>query len=225
MFCEPIGILHCDRELRFQAPRQASDGEAVVELVAGMEQAVRDLDGFSRIWLVWCFHLNSGWRPMVMPPRGGGRRGVLATRSPHRPNPIGMSAVPLLRVKGRKLWIGEHDLVDGTPILDIKPYLPRYDSFPEESEGWLAEMEQRPVYEIEFSEIMAAWFVEHPEELRVAAVLQENPAPGHRRRITDMKDGRLRLASGPWRFFFRVDGQKILIESVESVLFQGNPLS
>ena len=102
-------------------------------------EAVRGLEGFSHIWLVWLFSksVDHGWSPTVRPPRLGGnaRRGVFATRSPFRPNPIGLSSVRLLAVEqdpklGPVLRIAGADLMDGTPVLDIKPYVPYVDSHP-----------------------------------------------------------------------------------------------
>ncbi|MBN9417912.1 MAG: tRNA (N6-threonylcarbamoyladenosine(37)-N6)-methyltransferase TrmO [Candidatus Eremiobacteraeota bacterium] len=212
MHLEPIGFFRSGAESLGQLSRQPSLGEGVVELVAGrhLDHALHDLEGFSRIWLIWWFHRSKGeWRPKVLPPRGrSGRKGVLSTRSPHRPNPLGISAVPLLRVEGLRLWIGAHDLVDGTPILDIKPYLPRYDSFPEESEGWAAAPESR------------AWTVElapplqgHELAERVTAILSEDPLPHRARRIHAMPDGRLRLGIGYWRFYYRIEAFRVLVES------------
>lgn len=217
MNLEPIGILRSSAEFLGALTRQPRAGQGVVELVPGrhLDHAVHDLEGFSRIWLVWWFHRSKGeWRPKVLPPSSrSGRKGVLSTRSPHRPNGLGISAVPLLRVEGLRLWIGAHDLVDGTPILDIKPYLPRYDSFPDESEGWLTQVESR-LWTIELAEEL----LDHPLAERVREILAEDPLPHRARRIHAMPDGRLRLGIGFWRFFYRVDGSLV---RVESALFKG----
>ncbi|MBX3168836.1 MAG: tRNA (N6-threonylcarbamoyladenosine(37)-N6)-methyltransferase TrmO [Candidatus Eremiobacteraeota bacterium] len=217
MNLEPIGVLRSSAVFLGALPRQPQAGEGVVELVPGrhLDHAVHDLPGFSRIWLIWWFHRSKGeWRPKVLPPRSRcGRKGVLATRSPHRPNPLGISAVPLLRVEGLRLWIGAHDLVDGTPILDIKPYLPRYDSFPNEREGWLAQVEAGS-WQVELGPVVQG--LELAE--RVRAILAEDPLPHRARRIHAMPDGRLRLGIGFWRFFYRIEGARVL---VESALFKG----
>jgi len=95
-----------------------------------------------RIWILAHLHLNQGYNAKVMPPRGPKKkRGLLATRAPHRPNPIGLSAVTLLGVKGNKLSLGPCDLIDGTPILDIKPYIPYADAFPDAKAGWVDELD------------------------------------------------------------------------------------
>jgi len=142
---QSIGVVYSPFQERFAAPRQPVLGEAVparIELNAGMnfEQALQDLDSFSHLWVIYWMHLNQGWNPTVMPPRGPKvRRGLFSTRAPHRPNSIGLSAVRLNRIVGRTLYIETHDMLDGTPVLDIKPYIPFADSFPDAKSGWLDE--------------------------------------------------------------------------------------
>ena len=144
----PIGFVRSPYARRIDAPHQpcVTEGletgeaaEAIVELAEDLpEEVLRDLEGFERIWLIFVFHRNEGWKPLVVPPRGPRtKRGVLATRSPHRPNAIGLSAVELLSVEGRRLRLRGVDLLDGTPILDIKPYVPYADAFPDASAGWI----------------------------------------------------------------------------------------
>jgi tRNA-Thr(GGU) m(6)t(6)A37 methyltransferase TsaA len=104
-------------------------------------EALRDLEGFQRIWVVFAFHRSEGWKPLVRPPRGRAKRGVFATRSPHRPNAIGLSCVELVGVEGRRLTLRGVDLLDGTPVLDIKPYVPYADAFPEAGAGWIDQVD------------------------------------------------------------------------------------
>jgi len=149
----PIGILRSPYTRRIDAPHQSTvvagteSGEAAnatLQLADWLdEQVLQDLQGFERIWLIFAFHLSEGWKPMVKPPRGGPKRGVLATRSPHRPNAIGLSAVELLQVEGRTLQLRGVDLLDGTPVLDIKPYVPYADAFPDAKAGWIDELDAR----------------------------------------------------------------------------------
>ena len=132
--------MHTGFAAKDEAPRQAVvDGaEAVIELFPGrnLEHAIEDLAGWERIWVIFWFHLNPGWRPKVLPPRStSGRKGVLATRSPHRPNPLGLSAVRLLRIEGLNLHVQGVDMIDGTPVLDIKPYVPYSDAFAQSGSG------------------------------------------------------------------------------------------
>jgi tRNA-Thr(GGU) m(6)t(6)A37 methyltransferase TsaA len=130
---QPIGIVRSPWKEKFAIPRQsglARDVESIVELDRDRipSEALRGLEGVSHVWLLCWFHaaVEEGWRPTVRPPRLGGsvRLGVFATRSPHRPNPIALSLVRLLAVEDRILRISEADLLDGTPVLDIKPHLP-----------------------------------------------------------------------------------------------------
>ena len=124
---QPIGVIRTGMTSKFDAPHQPTAGEeeqSVIELYPGMEfeKALLDLKGFEYIWVIWWFHKNLHWRPKVLPPRGDSvKRGLFATRSPHRPNPIGISAVRLIDVEGLQVKIGNCDLVNETPILDIKP--------------------------------------------------------------------------------------------------------
>ncbi|STQ82023.1 putative methyltransferase, YaeB/AF_0241 family [Hafnia alvei] len=141
---DTIGLIRSPYKEKFAIPRQPGlieDGGGELELIAPYNQpeAVRGLEEFSHLWIVFVFHqtMEGGWRPTVRPPRLGGnaRMGVFATRSTFRPNPIGMSLVELKSVetKGGKviLKLGSLDLVDGTPIIDIKPYLPFAESQPQ----------------------------------------------------------------------------------------------
>lgn len=149
----PIGILRSPYSRRIDAPHQSTvvagteSGQAALatlELAAWLDpQVLQDLDGFERVWLIFGFHLSEGWKNTVKPPRGGPKRGVLATRSPHRPNAIGLSAVELLSIEGRTLQLRGVDLLDGTPVLDIKPYVPYADAFPDAHAGWIAELDAR----------------------------------------------------------------------------------
>ena len=119
-----IGFFHGNTTSKHRAPRQpdAKLGiDGTIELVKGQdfEQALQDLDTFSHIWLIYGFHSAKGWKPMVLPPRGDKKRGVFATRSPYRPNPIGISVVKLVNISGLKMYVTGTDLLDGTPIYSI----------------------------------------------------------------------------------------------------------
>ena len=139
----PIGYLSSDLKQRYETPRQgvlAKDSRAVIHLNPrqNYEQAVKDLSGFERIWVIYQFHLNKNWKPLVTPPRHTRKKvGVFATRAPYRPNQIGLSCVKLDKVEVLKIFISESDILDGSPILDIKPYLPYSDSFPDVKTGWV----------------------------------------------------------------------------------------
>lgn len=148
-----IARMRCDYAEKFGIPRQSGLGEGPIGEIVFEEEyrdanALRGLEGYSHIWLLWGFSKNrsTGFKPMVKPPRLGGntRMGVFATRSPYRPNPIGLSSVKLISIEkrpglGMVLRVSGADLMDGTPIYDIKPYLPFTDSHPGALSGFAGE--------------------------------------------------------------------------------------
>jgi tRNA-Thr(GGU) m(6)t(6)A37 methyltransferase TsaA len=145
----PIGVVRSPYTERHGTPRQPTvtagvrgEGPASGRLVLFPDvvpaEALKDLDGFDRVWVIAWLHLNEAWRPTVVPPRGPRvRRGVLATRAPHRPNHLSLSALELVAVEGHEVVVRGLDLLDGTPILDIKPYVPYADAFPDAAAGWV----------------------------------------------------------------------------------------
>ena len=180
-----------------------------------LRAGLKDLQGFSRIWLIWWFHLNQTWRPEVLPPRGPARRrGVFATRSPRRPNPLGLTSVPLLGIDGRRLLLGPCDMVDGTPVLDIKPYVPAHDAFVDERGGWTDELvanESAPApYTVQWSALaqhQSLWLRQHWQidlQARVTELLSRDPSPHRTRRIKRTRDGLSRIECGAWRAHFTV---------------------
>jgi tRNA-Thr(GGU) m(6)t(6)A37 methyltransferase TsaA len=116
--------------------------EGMLEVLPGFAEGLKDIDGFSHLLVIWIFHKSEGFELVGIPPSDHTPHGVFATRSPRRPNPIGISTVELLRHEGAFLHLRGVDMLDGTPVLDIKPYT---SSIPEETlrRGWLAEAEQR----------------------------------------------------------------------------------
>lgn len=239
----PIGIAHTPFRERMETPRQpaaAGDVPATIELFAGrgFEHALSDLEGFDRIWILFWFHLNTGFRPKVLPPRSRSkRRGVFATRSPHRPNPIGLSAVQLDRIDGLFLHIRGADLIDQTPILDIKPYIAYTDAFPGAKAGWLEEdnpielqgespapaRDPRPAYEVHFGPRAAeqAAFLKETFGIDLISpaehILRLGPQPHPYRRIRALKEkGCMQLAIKDWRLQFQSEGKTITIQCIES---------
>lgn len=229
---DPIGYVRTGRQVKFEAlhqPVEASAEQHILEIVpgCGYEDGLRDLQGFTRIWLIWWFHRNTTWRPMVLPPRGPAvRRGVFATRSPHRPNPIGITPVQLLAVERGRLLLGPCDLVDGTPVLDIKPYLPAYDAFPLESPGWTAavaaEHATTPGFEVKLSSLaeeQAEWLQREWNidfRPRLLELLSRDPTPHRTRRIKKLPGTDLLcVGCGAWRALFRREESRIRIVSLE----------
>jgi tRNA-Thr(GGU) m(6)t(6)A37 methyltransferase TsaA len=135
----PIGIIRT----RFQKARgtpiqpvYGGDSRGEVWIDEPYETALGDIDGFERVWLLYWLDRAGEFRPRVVPYRDTREHGVLATRSPCRPNPLGLSAVRLLRRERRILYVAGLDVLDGTPLLDLKPYVPEFDAFPASRSGW-----------------------------------------------------------------------------------------
>ncbi|MBI5596869.1 MAG: tRNA (N6-threonylcarbamoyladenosine(37)-N6)-methyltransferase TrmO [Elusimicrobia bacterium] len=154
----PIGILRSPFKEKFGTPRQAHlapGAAATLKVVAEFlpEHSLEGLSGFSHVWLLSQFHLNTNKKflPKVHPPRlKGGSIGLFASRSPHHPNSLGLTLARLVKVEGDTLLLAGVDLVDGTPILDIKPYIPESDALPHASAGWTADAEF-PTLKVSFS--------------------------------------------------------------------------
>jgi tRNA-Thr(GGU) m(6)t(6)A37 methyltransferase TsaA len=150
---EPIAFVHSPFSDRFAVPRQPGLAESARGYIQftksdSLKTALKGLEGFSHLWIVFVFHDHGSesWKPSVRPPRLGGKKkvGVLATRSPHRPNPLGISCVEIEKIdletnEGPRIHIKGLDLIDGTPVLDVKPYVPYADSFPNALSGWASE--------------------------------------------------------------------------------------
>jgi len=180
----PIGTIHSCYGEKFGIPRQpglVKSATATLELLPpyNTADAVRGLEAFSHIWIVFLFHQSARdtWKATVRPPRLGGneRIGVFASRSNFRPNPIGLSVVELLGIEGTTLRLGGGDFVDATPVLDIKPYIPYVDRIPEAT-GAFAQAAPEPVNRVAFSA---------EAELAVHS-LEDEARPALRQLICDM---------------------------------------
>ncbi len=227
----PIGVVRSPFADKAAAPRQAvaSQGaRGTVELLPDMrfEDALEGIEAWSHLWIVFAFHLNEGWKPKVQPPRSETKRGVFSTRSPHRPNPIGMSVVKLERVEGLTLHVSEIDMVDGTPVLDVKPYVPYADAIATASSGWL-EVERRPSdptprYEVvyapgartELDFLRVGYDIDLATPIETALAL--GPEPHAYRRIRPQPDGSSILAMKAWRARFVSEEKRIEVLSIRS---------
>ncbi len=225
----PIGRIRTSFANKVDAPRQpaaAAGTPGVIELFAGrnLEHALEDLAGWERIWVIFWFDRNPGWRPKVLPPRStDGRKGVLSTRSPHRPNPLGLSVLRLVRVEALDLHVLDVDLLDGTPILDIKPYVPYTDAFPDSASGWLAPAsDPAPGYTVLFdavAESQLAWIAARGGPAlrdRIVNTLSLGPQPHPYRRIRRLGDGSLVLAVQDWRVDFSVQEHEVAVHRIRS---------
>ena len=141
----PIGVARTPYKERSQIPKGpgvSHTAEGVLEIAAELEEGLTDIEGFSHLYVLWMFHQAEGFALLASPPTDSRAHGVFATRSPRRPNPIALTVVELLGREGRRLRVRGVDMLDGTPLLDIKPYL---SSVPVESirRGWLDEAKPR----------------------------------------------------------------------------------
>lgn len=192
---KPIATIRNDLATKFGVPRQGGLAPSLLSRIVfepefRNAEAIRGLEGFSHIWLIWEFSGNQSreWSPTVRPPRLGGNRrmGVFATRSPFRPNPIGLSCVQLESIclespDGPVLTVSGADLMDGTPIFDIKPYLPGVDSHPEAREGFVGENRQK-LLEVVIPEKAAAALGGKLDGRQLSAlreILAQDPRPAY----------------------------------------------
>ena len=215
-----IARIHSDFPTKFGIPRQSGlvqelKSRIVFEPEYRDENALRGIEQFTHLWLIWNFSESKGWSPTVRPPRLGGntRLGVFATRSPFRPNPIGLSSVRLEGVErdprlGPVLLVSCADLMDGTPILDIKPYIPYADAHPEASDGFTAQTIQHHL-EVDFP---AELLDRVPVDKRAAltGVLAQDPRPSY-------QDDPARIYGFPFAGMevrFRVEGKQLTVVDI-----------
>ncbi len=202
-----IAVIYTDFPEKFGIPRQSGLAETrgIIEFEKAFcdPSAVRGLDGFSHIWLLWEFSENveAGWSPTVRPPRLGGntRMGVFATRSPFRPNPIGLSCVKLEKIdweceNAPRLIVRGADMVDGTPIYDIKPYLPHADCVPEATGGFATPLAHYQL-RVEFADT-----VEFDRKDELAKILEQDPRPSYH---DDDREYGMTFAGHTVRFFVK----------------------
>ena len=223
MELKKIAVIHTDFPEKFGIPRQSNladtRGRIVLEEEYRREEAVRGLEDYSYLWLIWEFSegKREEWSPTVRPPRLGGncRMGVFATRSPFRPNPLGLSSVKLDRIEvtekeGPVLYVTGADLLDGTPIYDIKPYLPYVDSHPEEKSGFAGKVQDYALSVCDENGVLDG--IGEEDRKVLFQILEQDPRPSYQNdpeRIYGMAYAGMNVK-------FRVEGEKLFIVGVES---------
>lgn len=232
---KPIGIVHNTARYRYETPRQPSfdSPPAYVDFLPNprFETALADLVGFDRVWLIAVFHLNinaddtPNWNPKVRPPVSPDDRrfGVFATRSPHRPNPIALSCVEVASIEGTRMYLRACDLLDGTPVLDVKPYIPEVDAFPDSAAGW-RDAVAAASWKVDFSPeaLMRARFLTElgaPDAVSFCRIqLTMNPLDHTRKRLEARGDDRYAIGCRTWRIVFRAMGvgRTVFVETIES---------
>ena len=218
-----IARIHNAYDEKFGVPRQSGLAEEVISTVVFEEEyrvaeALRGIEEFSHLWLIWSFDRaeRETWSPTVRPPRLGGNKrvGVFATRSPFRPNAIGLSCVRLIGVEktaeGHVLKVAGADLVNGTPIYDIKPYIPYADCRPEATGGFTDQVEKRTVT-VQFSE-EAAKKLSSEEKRALEAVLREDPRPAYQ----DNPERKYVFGFGGKQIHFRVEKEILLVLDIQA---------
>ncbi|MBR1517000.1 MAG: tRNA (N6-threonylcarbamoyladenosine(37)-N6)-methyltransferase TrmO [Bacteroidales bacterium] len=221
---QPIAHIENCYASKFGVPRQSGIVEVESRIVFEPEyrvaEAVRGLEEFDYVWLVWLFSeaQREGWSPTVRPPRLGGNRrmGVFATRSPFRPNAIGLSSVRLVSVKvepllGPVLTVSGADLMDGTPLLDIKPYLPYTDSHPQARSGFAPEPATH-LLEVHCEEARLS-LVEASQRQALIEVLAHDPRPQYHHD----PQRRYGMTFGSHEIHFVVDGDQLIVTAIDGV--------
>ena len=220
-----IAHIENDFTAKFAIPRQSGLVDSVISRIVFTpeyrnETALRGMEGYSHLWLLWVFSqaIREHWSPTVLPPRLGGktRMGVFATRSPFRPNPIGLSSVRLHGIDlhspdGPVLYVAGADLMDGTPILDIKPYLAYTDSHPD-AKGGFSDPVRDYALEVQFPPALLAKVPEHLRESAIA-ILAQDPRPSYQHDPERIYGA----AFGGWDFRFQVRDNVLTVVEVEKL--------
>ena len=211
---------------KFGIPRQSREDSPILTRIVfepeyNVPEALRGIEGYSHLWLLWGFSEVDSWSPTVRPPRLGGnkRMGVFATRSPFRPNPIGLSSVRLVRVGQGELVVSGADVLDGTPIYDIKPYLSFSDSHPDAKNGFAEETKD---YQLEVK-----WQVEDttsiaedkryglglPRDTKdaISYILAQDPRPAYQ----DDPEREYKMDYGGYTVTFSVNKQVVVVKKIE----------
>ncbi len=223
---EKIAIIHSPYKEKFAVPRQPGlvpSATALLEILPPYDDinAFNGLEDFSHLWLMFVFHKNkqnNKWQPMVRPPRLGGNKrvGVFATRSPNRPNPIGLSLVEFHGIiqKGGKLFLqlSNIDLVDGTPIVDIKPYIPYADCKPNAHAGFAHEAPNTAM-KVEF---LSAVFADTKLQTFITEILQQDPRPAYKKGKPDNKSYAMSILD--FNIRWQVDNNIITVTKIETLI-------
>ena len=218
-----IARIYTEFDEKFGIPRQSgivkeTVGRIVFEPEYRSTEALRGIEGYSHLWLIWQFSeaVRDGWSPTVRPPRLGGnkRMGVFATRSPYRPNPIGLSSVRLIEVKhteneGDVLVVGGADLLSGTPIYDVKPYLAYTDSHPDAVGGFADEVMDYKI-DVVFED-KAARRLSDAERKKLAALLEQDPRPSYK--AEDEREYGMKFSGK--EVTFKYENGKLLVTNIE----------
>jgi tRNA-Thr(GGU) m(6)t(6)A37 methyltransferase TsaA len=218
-----IARIHNDFKDKFGIPRQSGLTELTSRIVFEPEyrnpDALRGIEGYSHLWLIWQFSeaVRENWSPTVRPPRLGGNRrvGVFATRSPYRPNPIGLSSVRLLAVErtndGLTLLVSGADLLDGTPIYDVKPYVAYSDSHPDAVSGFADEVKNYALKVEICKELLTK--IEISKQKSLITILENDPRPSYQ----NDPEREYGMLFASYEIFFKVAGDTLTVTRIKNI--------
>jgi tRNA-Thr(GGU) m(6)t(6)A37 methyltransferase TsaA len=218
-----IARIHNDFKDKFGIPRQSGLTELTSRIVFEPEyrnpDALRGIEGYSHLWLIWQFSeaVRENWSPTVRPPRLGGNRrvGVFATRSPYRPNPIGLSSVRLLAVErttdGLTLLVSGADLLDGTPIYDVKPYVAYSDSHPDAISGFADEVKNYALKVEICKELLTK--IEVSKQKSLITILENDPRPSYQ----NDPEREYGMLFASYEIFFKVAGDTLTVTRIKNI--------
>lgn len=229
----PIGFIRSSTiKAKYELPSQPSlsvrEDIFTIQLASNQnyEQALEGLSGFSHAWILFWFHEVNNWKPKVLPPRSTRQKiGVFATRSPHRPNPIGLSVVKILSIEKLTITIASGDFLDGTPVLDIKPYLSYSESHPEATLGWLEPIIQKEsgfstvAYQVNFLPKIIQqleWILENGVDIQtlIENRLSTDPFPHPYKRIKRINETEYILSIRQWRVQYTISDHIVTVEKL-----------
>ena len=215
----PIGTFYSTENEKYQIPNQSGldnnmEGFIEINKDLNVSQVLHGLEGFNFIWIIFHFHKVDNWKNMISVQRSEKKQGVFSTRSPHRPNPIGISCIEVKEIKGREIRLISPDLMNGTPILDLKPYLAYSDSKPNASNGWLENQQTPEKYSIELNNISKtkiSWLGERKIQIMnyINTTLVFFPQPNKKKRIQLLAENdnifNCELACKTWRISYNLN--------------------
>lgn len=224
MTLKPIGFFESAQVKPYQAGRQPDElglfGKIKLNTGENFEQAMQGLEGCSHLWIIFGFHLNENWKPLVQTPRSNKKIGVFATRAPYRPNPIGMSLVELVSINGLTIEIGPNDILNESPIYDIKPFHPEYDVAENPKIDWLenSTFEKNKISISPFAESQLEFLEQHNLKEISAFIIRQleyDPTNKSKKRVEEHPHY-WTLAYRTWRIDFSLAENSIGILSIRS---------
>lgn len=228
----PIAFIHSPYKEKFTVPRQSGLNKVQSEIVFQFNNEeeklrLRGLENFSHLWVTFIFHLideqKANEHNLTRPPRLGGneKMGIYATRSPHRPNRIGLSLVKIHQINDHSISIIGGDFVDGTPVIDIKPYIPEYESIPHAKSGWLNNIESEhslnEEYQVDFS-LLPTNTLKNEEQETICEILKRDPRPSFKRKSVENDEEILGVYLLDYNVSFKIDSvqKKVFILEIKA---------